>query len=271
MFVDLHCHSTHSDGSESARAVAERAAARGVELFALTDHDTAAGWDAVSAVFGPRARRAVELSCSFEGRSVHLLVYDVGGGPAWTRLEAFLKGAASARRDRARDIAAKLAALGAPIDVEAAIAGAGGALGRPHLARALVAAGHVRTTADAFARYLSDGGPAHIPFVPLDVGAALEMLEGGAQRLALAHPHTLGDDARLLLSRYRDAGLGGLEAYYGRYSARERRTWLELAGRYDLVVTAGSDFHGRDLPAVLRPGLEVPEPHAARLRDWLAL
>ncbi len=268
MRVELHCHSTCSDGSEPAEAVGRAAAARGVELFCLTDHDTCAGTPAARRGFGDDALRGVELSCIEEGRTVHVLLYDCGGD--WTPVDRALEAQGQARRDRVQIIADRLARLGVPVDAEAILAAsAGRSVGRPDMARALVDAGHVRSAAEAFDRFLHDGGPADVPIARTSVADGLALARAAGARASLAHPDVLGPLAARLLRRHRDAGLDGVEAFYGVYDRRERDRWLTLAAELNLVATGGSDFHGAAMPKIKHVGVDIPEPHAARLRDWL--
>ena len=273
MLVDLHCHSTCSDGSESPEQIARRASQRELELFCLTDHDTCAGYGPVrEACDLPEQSllRGVELTCREEGRAVHLLVYDVARSTLWSHVEEELVQVQRVRRRRLREISARLDQLGIGVDVDAIIAAAGSrAVGRPDMARALVAAGAVGSTKEAFTRYLRDGGPADVLIERLDVGAGLEIARRADARVALAHPHTLGSKPRERLLRYRDAGLEGIEAYYALYSHRERSNWLRLAADLNLVATAGSDFHGDLFPQIGDVGVELPEPHAGKLCEWL--
>lgn len=278
MRIELHCHSTCSDGSFEPAVVAERASRQQVELFCLTDHDTCAGSAEARAAFRGRASlRGLELSCHHEGRTVHVLVYDAGapGGEldAWSRLEARLAEVGDARRRRVRAIAERLAELGAPVDADAILRAAGeGSVGRPHVARALVESGAVRSFEEAFSRYLGDGGPADVALDRIGMEEGLSLGRSAGARMALAHPHFLGDLAPALLRRYRDEGLDGVEGWYGYYNAGERRRWLELAAELDLVVTGGSDFHGAASPQVPDPaGVELPDSHARRLCDWLGV
>jgi predicted metal-dependent phosphoesterase TrpH len=270
--IELHCHSTCSDGSEAPESVAERARQQGVELFCLTDHDSCDGYEATRAAC-PEVLRGLELSCHEEGRTVHLLVYDTArNDERWNELGARLEGAQSARRERLRAMAERLAELGAPVDVEPILASAGTrTVGRPDLAHALVASGHVANFGEAFARYLGDSAPAYLPMKRLSLAEGLDLGRAAGARMALAHPHTLGEYAAVLCQRYRRAGLDGLECFYGPYSPRQRRRWLLLAERYGLVVTGGSDFHGKATPQILEPGIDLPEQHAGRLRAWLGL
>ncbi|HEU5060056.1 MAG TPA: PHP domain-containing protein [Kofleriaceae bacterium] len=270
----MHCHSTASDGADPPAEVGRQAAAGGLRLFCLTDHDTCAGWGEAAAAFGRDGGAAlcgVEISAVEEGRTVHLLVYDAARGPGWSALAERLIDQASARRARMRDMLARLSARGVAVafaDVEAEAAGA--VMGRPHLARALVKGGHVSSVGEAFDRWLGDGGPADVPLARFEVADALALARAAGARVSLAHPHTIGPvRAADLLRRHREAGLEGLEAWYGAYSPREREDWLALARDHRAVVTAGSDYHGfPDLPGL---GVELPEPHAARLLAWLGI
>lgn len=275
MRVDLHCHSTHSDGSLPAAEVAAKAGAAGVELFALTDHDTLAGYAATrEALPGVAVLRAVELSCKVEGRTIHLLMYGVEDGPGLAALEQRLAVVQGDRQARLRAIVDRLARLGICLDADAILRDtAGRTPGRPDVARALVVAGAVRSMREAFDRYLHDNGPADVAFerVTLSEGLALGLAAGA--RMSLAHPHTLRSPALVgeVVRRHQGEGLTGIEAYYGRYPHAEREVWLRLAQAHGLVVTGGSDFHGDAMPEVTRPGIELPEPHAARLREWLGV
>jgi len=267
--IELHCHSTCSDGTESPDAVAARAALRGVAVFALTDHDTCAGTGV--AVAGARSLRAVELSCDHDGRTVHVLAYERGtsDGAGWQRLEHRLAAVRVARKHRLRVMAAKLEQRGIRIDVEPLLAVAEQrAIGRPDLARAMVAAGAATSKQDAFARHLYDGGPVDVPHrnLPLDEAVALGRDVGAA--LALAHPHLYDDRAYAILERHRD--ITGIEAYAGYYDGRERTRWLALADRLQLACTAGSDWHGPE-QAQAQIGVDLPDERAAALLRWLEL
>lgn len=246
----------------------------GVELFCLTDHDTVRGFAATrDALPGCEVLRGLELSCEDDGRTVHLLMYGVEDGEGFDALQAQLETVELSRRQRLQKIVERLAQLGIALDGEAlAAATRNKTPGRPHVAQAMVAAGAVRSVREAFDRYLHDGGPADVEVerISLDHGLALGQACGA--RMSLAHPHTLRDERRVadLYQRMRERGLEGIEAVYGGYTSAQRRRWLELAGRLDLVVTAGSDFHGSVLPELKTPGIELLEPHATRLREWLS-
>jgi len=275
MRVDLHCHSTHSDGSCSADEVATRAGRRGVELFCLTDHDSLAGYAATQAALpGVTVLRGVELSCKHDGRTIHLLIYGVKEGPGADALEERLVGVQDDRRARLRAIVGRLAELNIHLDVEQILRDtAGRTPGRPDIARALVAVKAVRSMREAFERYLHDNGPADVAFARITLAEGLALGRAAGARMSLAHPHTLRSAALVadIYRRHRADGLEGIEALYGRYAFAEREVWLRMAKQMDLVVTGGSDFHGEAMPEVTQPGIELHEPHATRLLAWLGV
>lgn len=269
MRFELHCHSTCSDGTEPPERVAARAAARDVAVFALTDHDSCAGTPATLGGAG-RARvvRGVELSCDDAGRTVHVLAFDRGG--AWDALEARIASVREARKNRVRVMAARLSRRGVVLDVEPLLAEAEHrAIGRPDLARAIVAAGAASSVKDAFARHLYDGGPVDEPHraLPLDEAIAIGRDAGAA--LSLAHPHLYEDRAAQYMKRYKAQGLTGIEAYYGAYDARERSRWIQLADQLGAVCTGGSDWHGPDVSSV-EPGIDLPDERSEALLAWLS-
>lgn len=274
MRVDLHCHSTCSDGSLSPTEVATRAQAEGVQLFCLTDHDSVAGYEATAAALpNTRVLRGVELSCRHAGKTVHLLIYGVREGTGLTALEGRLEHVLEDRRTRLKAIIARLRRLGVKLDGEKIlIATHGHTPGRPDVARALVEAGVVRSQREAFERYLHDGGPADVALERVSLDDGLRLGRNSGAKMSLAHPHTLRSPQLVdeMFVQYRSAGLEGIEAYYGRYGAQERGLWLNVAKRRELVVTGGSDFHGAAVPEVRQPGIELPDRHAERLQAWLA-
>ena len=278
MRLDLHCHSTASDGSDAPGVMGRRAADLGLALFSLTDHDTCDGWAAASAALDPAITTAVagvEISAVEAGKTVHLLAYDAARDQRWGVLVDALAGQARARRARMRDMVARLVQRGVTITWDDVVAEAGegaAVLGRPHLARALVKRGAVSSVSEAFARYLGDGGPVDVPIARLRIEDTLDIARQAGARISLAHPHTLGPViAADLLRRHQDRGLDAIEAGYGAYGPRERRGWLDLAASFGATITGGSDFHGFDQSEGTGPGVEMDEPHASRLREWLCL
>jgi predicted metal-dependent phosphoesterase TrpH len=266
MRFELHCHSTCSDGTEAPERVASRAAERGVSVFALTDHDTCAG-SAVE-VAGARVIRAVELSCDEAGRTVHVLAFDRGG--AWSVLEARLEAVREARRNRLRVMAARLSRRGITLDIEPLVADADRrSIGRPDLARAMVAAGAASSVKDAFARHLYDGGPVDEPHRALPLRDAIELGRAAGAALSLAHPHLYDQRSAHYLRRHKADGLTGIEAFYGAYDAHERGRWIALADQLGVTCTGGSDWHGPDVSNAV-PGIDLPDDRSAALLAWLA-
>lgn len=263
MRFELHCHSTCSDGTEAPDRVAARAAERAVEVFALTDHDTCAG----SAVTVPNARvlRAVEISCDHKGRTIHVLAFDRGGA-GWAALEERITTVRVARINRIRVMAARLEQRGVKIDVEPLIAeGAERSIGRPDLARLMVAGGHVTSMKEAFSRHLFDGGPVDVPNKALSMADAIAAGREANAAMSLAHPHLYDSMSFEMVREYE---LGGIEAFYGRYDARERKRWIELADERGLVCTGGSDWHGPDESEVVC-GVDLPPDRSDTLLRWL--
>ena len=269
MRFELHCHSTCSDGTETPEQVAARASARDVAVFALTDHDTCEGTGV--AITSGRSIRGVELSCDDAGRTVHVLAFDRGGTGAWQAIEARLAAVREARANRMRVMGAKLAMRGIRIDIEPLVADAGRrAVGRPDLARAMVAAGVATSVRDAFARHLYDGGPVDVPHRGLSLEAAIALGRAAGAALALAHPHLYDERSAPMLRRHKAAGLDGIEAFHGAYDPRERARWLAVADQLGLVCTGGSDWHGPD-EAMSEPGIDLPPERSDALARWLGL
>lgn len=248
MAFDLHLHSTRSDGTLSPTEVVERAAAvEGLDGLALTDHDTTDGWGEAAAACSEHELDFVgglELSTEHEGRSVHVLAYDVDPGEA--PLVAELARLRAERGRRSTAILARLADLGAPIDGAAVAARAGEApIGRPHIADVLVSVGHASDREDAFRRYLADDGPAWVPKEALAPADGVRLIREAGGVAVLAHPassrHPLDTE---VLPAMVAAGLAGVEADHAGQSGEDAQRWRAIATSHDLVVTGGSDFHG---------------------------
>jgi len=245
--IDLHVHSSASDGTDPPAEVARRAAAAGLDVVALTDHDTMAGIAAAAAALPPGLTLVpgLELSCFDNGRSMHLLGYLCDpGDPALAAETELIR---DDRVHRARAMVARLAELGAPVTWEQVSAIAGDAVvGRPHIARALAEAGVVATPADAFtAEWIADGGRAHVGRYAPDVthGIALVRAAGGVP--VLAHPRSPGYEiADEVVAGLAAAGLAGLEVFHPDHDHSERTRLTQLAESLDLVMTGGSDDHG---------------------------
>ena len=264
--VDLHAHSTASDGELTPAELVRYARARGLSALALTDHDSVDGIDAALAAARGTALEiipGVELSCDVPQTEVHVLGYFVDWrAPAF---EAMLVKFREGRYGRAEKMVKKLTALGAPISFERVKQIAGDAsIGRPHVAQALVEAGHVATISEAFDRYIGRTGPAYVErfrLTPEDA-VALILRAGGVP--VLAHPR----DVTHFIEPLVKVGLIGLEARYGTYDEMTRAELVRWAKRYDLIVTGGSDFHGLNRMAHLSNlgDVDVPREVVDQLR-----
>ena len=263
--IDLHTHSTMSDGSEPPERVVEMAAAAGCSAMALTDHDTLSGLPEASAAaerLGLALVRGCEVSCrkpvvpgqTAKG-SMHVLCYFVEGeqGPLQDELHRLR----ADRRARNLALVDRLRELGVPLswDEVVAVAGTEGGVGRPHFARVLVDRGAAESIEDAFDRWLADSRPAYVPKARLEAGDVAELARASGAVAVLAHPLSLGLDPSALERVVRELagrGLGGVEAVYGTYDPDQRRGLRRLADRVGVVATGGSDFHG-----VTKPALQV--------------
>jgi 3',5'-nucleoside bisphosphate phosphatase len=247
MRLDLHIHTTASDGAWSPAAVARAAAAR-LDVIAITDHDTTAGIAGArlgAAGLPIQVIPAVELSSTHRGRDIHVLGYFVD--PEAPALKAHEEHAHGARERRMAQMIERLAGLGIRVEMDAVLAAAGpdrGSLGRPHLARALVEAGHAQSVPDAFDRWIGDLHPAFVPTDLLDPPGAVEVVRSAGGIAVWAHPPTDLLDALLpVLVR---AGLRGLEVYRPRADPQQMGRLERAARTAGLVVTGGSDWHTPD-------------------------
>ena len=244
--IDLHMHTTASDGRSTPEALARRAAEVGLSVLAVTDHDTMAGvapTRRAAAALGITVVPGIEITSVLDGRDVHVLGYYLDATDP--SLDALLQAQRDERVGRAREIAERLDRAGAPIDIDALLteaAGRGGSVARPQIAAALVAAGHAAGIADAFDRFIGEGCTAYLPHRgkgPAEVVSAIASAGGLA---SLAHPGTARRDD--MLPSLVAAGLGAIEAYHSAHDDAQCRHYLELAAAYDLAVSGGSDYHG---------------------------
>ena len=263
--LDLHTHSTHSDGVRPPEWVVQQAAECGAELLALTDHDTLLGVEFAQA---EGRRRGVEVIAGVEIGvndpvlgELHVLGYFPANAPL-SDLERQLADYRHERQSRARRTVERLSELGLEIDYERVAAIADGAsIGRPHVARALVEAGHVESVPDAFNRFLRNDGPAYIPRALLSLTDSLAMIHAASGFASLAHP-TRYDEPTSATVAFADAGGDGLEIYYRNDGPDEIANGQQLARTLGLTPTIGSDYHGLH-PDEIRPA-NVPMPdHAA--------
>jgi predicted metal-dependent phosphoesterase TrpH len=257
-FVDLHSHSTASDGSHAPAAVVAAASAAGLAALALTDHDTMAGIEEATAAgrqLGVRVIPGVELSAMNDDREVHLLGLHIERADA---IEDALSTFRQGRYVRAEQIVAKLNALGVPLSFESVLERAGdAAIGRPHLAKALIEEGWARDSRDAFDRYLGAGRPAYVPKHRLSMGDAIALVHAGGGLAVLAHPG--GEGRRDLVERYVALGLDGLEVKHPGHNAEDTGRLGALVDFFRLVASGGSDWHGATEGSRVLGVMRVPE------------
>lgn len=245
--IDLHMHTTASDGRCTPEDLVQRAYDTGIRTMSVTDHDTMAGVpaaQAAAAALGMTCIPGIEITSVHGGRDVHVLAYFL---PRLTgELTALLAEQRRNRLERAQTIATRLAAVGAPIDVpallEAASALGGKSLARPQIAQALIAAGHVSTVAEAFERFLGEDGPAYVPHRGASPAEVVELINRAGGVASMAHPgYTRKDE---VIPELVAAGMTAIEAYHSSHDEATTARYLEMARQYGLAVTGGSDFHG---------------------------
>jgi 3',5'-nucleoside bisphosphate phosphatase len=243
--VDLHTHTTASDGTLSPRELVRAAARRGVRVLAVTDHDSTDGLrDALDEAEHHRPLTIVpglEINCDVPGAEVHVLGYLVDHEAAW--FQDFLREQRAERVARVHRIAARLAELGLPIDpAEVFAIVKEGSAGRPHVAQVMVQRGYVKSVREAFDRYLHVNGPANVPRKRLTPAEAVRIIRRARGVPVFAHPGLADRDA--LIPELIEAGLLGIEAIYAEHSAAQTAYYQDLCRRHGLVATGGSDYHG---------------------------
>ena len=261
MAVDLHAHTTASDGSFSPAELVLHAREVGLAAIGITDHDTFGGWDEAEHAgleHGVEIVPGIELSVAGALGKFHLLGYYV---ERRSELGATLRDIVAERDKRNRIILRNLADLGVPLDEAEvrALAGEEGVLGRPHFARAMVNRGYVASTQEAFDKYLADGNAAHAGKKVLEPDVAVRLIHEAGGVAVWAHP-TRPPSARasvlefaegeILLQQWLKWGLDGLETYYSAYTPEEAAWTAAMAAKYGLLGTGGSDFHGISKPNV---------------------
>lgn len=272
MIIDLHTHSTASDGTDSPAELVAAAVAAGVEVLAITDHDTTAGWDAALAARpdGLTIVRGSEFSCVHHVDETHRISLHMLGylyDPDDVELRAERARLRATRRERGRQMVENMAADGIPIswDQVAAIAG-GGPVGRPHLGRALVAAGVVPDVDTAFRELLSSRQPYYVRKVDTDVFDAVRLIRGAGGLPVFAHPRArrrgpvVSDE---LIDQLAEAGMVGLEVDHPDQDERDRAEVAALARDLGLITTGSSDYHGANKPTPIAACTSKAESYEA--------
>ena len=269
--IDLHAHSTVSDGTDSPAGLVAAAAAAGVGVLAITDHDTTAGWDEAAAALpaGMRLVRGAEFSCTSpcgrEGErevSVHLLGYLFD--PAHPAIVAEQERLRGERHARLVGMTEKMAAAGYPVDVDTVFAHLpeGASAGRPHLARALVSAGVVGSVDEAFAQLLYSGSPYYVPKADTPVRSAVEMVTAAGGVAVIAHALARRRGRVLepsVIVELAAAGLGGVEVDHPDHGPEDRALLRDLAARHGLLTTGSSDYHGTNKTTPIAAETTAPD------------
>lgn len=247
--VDLHCHSTASDGSLSPRELLDHAREQGVDVLALTDHDTTAGLASASQAAneaGVRLVPGIEISVSWGGRTLHILGLNID--PDNAALNQGLIRLREFRHWRAKEIARKLDKAGIPGSYDAVCRMSGEQIiSRTHFARFLVENGHAKDIKQVFKRYLVSGKPGHVAGKWASLAEAIDWIHGAGGRAVIAHPARYSLSAtklRVLFNEFKEMGGDGLEVACGSQSRRECQRMAQYARQYDLLASCGSDYHG---------------------------
>lgn len=265
--VDLHCHSTASDGLLSPAGLVAYASERGLSIIGLTDHDSTRGVSqamAAGAQSGVEVVPGVELSSEIEGLQAHILGYFID--PDSESLQQEFAWMNDGRRERIGRICQHLNEAGIEIDANEVLSLAGdGTVGRPHVARVLVARGYAANVNDAFSRFLTRGRPGYALSEKITPEGAVTAINRAGGAAVLAHPWST-KNPRAAVERLTPVGLSGLECYYGEYDQAVREDLAALASEFGLIPTGGSDFHGPGVKSTDLGGVIVPPESVDALR-----
>jgi 3',5'-nucleoside bisphosphate phosphatase len=266
--VDLHIHTTASDGRFSPEEIVRKAAEKGLVYIALCDHDSMEGVIPAQTASrnypGLTVIGGVEINTDIPAGELHVLGYYCDSDNA--ELRSNLERLRASRIERAQKMIAKLKGLGINIEYSRVRELAGtGSVGRPHIAQAMLEKGYIFNLREAFNKYISRGGPAYVERDKITPAGAVQLILRAGGIPVLAHPLTF-EDPEPLVKELKSAGLMGIETYYGSYSFEQVNELLGLAVKYDLIPTGGSDFHGLDSASEPQLGtVEVPLEIAERL------
>lgn len=247
--VDLHMHSTFSDGTMTPTELVERALKKGTKVMAITDHDNIDGLKEGSKrakELGIEFINGIEISANFNGKDVHILGYFLDLEDK--ELLDWLSKLQEKRYNRTLEILKKLSNIGMKINInELEKEAKGNVIGRPHIARVMLKKGFVESMNDAFDRYLGDNKPAYMPKLGVDILDVVKILNKNKAVISLAHPHLIShlDDTVLnIIDMLKESGLDGLELEYPNIDLKKKKKFVKIAKKRDLIITGGSDFHG---------------------------
>ena len=257
--VDLHLHTTFSDGRLTPTQLVELIVSKGITVASVTDHDSTEG---IPEALEAAARfpqltiiPGIELSTDIPGTEVHMLGYFIRYEDA--AFQEMLRSFRDGRVDRAREMVDKLGALGLPVDWERVCELAQGAVGRPHIAQAMVEKGYISRPQEAFVHYLGRNGLAYAERTKMTPAEAVDYIRGVGGVPVLAHPHVV-DNVESLLPELVEAGLAGMEVHYKEYTPAEVEAFGAMAARYGLLPCGGSDYHAFGTPGEEQPGISGP-------------
>ena len=259
--VDLHLHTTASDGKYRPAEVVRRAAGLGLSVIAIADHDSVDGiapaLAAAKSFPGLTVIPCLEVSTDVPRGEVHILGYFIDYTSA--ELNAALAHFRDSREGRAKGMIDKLAGMGINIEWRRVKEIAGeGSVGRPHIAQAMLEKGYITSFKEAFDKYIAREGPAYVEREKMMPAEAVKLIVRNNGLAVMAHPFTVAD-VEAMIVELKPAGLVGIEAYYKNYSAEGKSHLLGLAGKYDLIITGGTDYHGLDdTDEVMMGGADVP-------------
>lgn len=269
-FADLHLHTHHSDGTRTPKEVIEVARARGLDIVAISDHDNLAAYFEIKAYadeVGVTLIPAIELSCEVDGIDVHVLAYAFD--PLDERIDRRLRSFRETRHRRGFAMVDRLRALGYDIKQERVDQlAAGGAMGRPHVARALVEAGYVETVAEAFDKLIGWGKPAYVEKERFAIAEAVTLIRDAGGVTSVAHPSVYPNHEEIV-PRVLDAGVDGVEVFHPDVDEANRERYQNLARFRGKLVTGGSDDHGAAKAVETIGTIRVPETLIKPILDRL--
>lgn len=268
MAIDLHIHTTASDGAYTPSQVAEEAKRLGLTVIGITDHDTMDGVEEAARrgrELGIEVVPGIELNTDYHDREIHILGYYPD--PHSDKFQGILKELRDARINRIQTMVANLKQLGYPVSYDRVKEIAGeGSIGRPHLAKAILEAGYAAEWSEVFDRFIGSGCPAYVPRTKLTPTAAVELILKVGGVPVLAHPGL--NDADEMIPELVEAGLRGIEVFHYDHTAEDVVHYLQVAGEYRLIITGGSDCHGPGVKSGVRLGeVMLPDSYLAGLKE----
>lgn len=262
---DLHLHSTASDGTLTPTQLIDLVAKTTLRIVALTDHDTTSGLAEAAAAAARYPHLTlipgVELSVAHGDAEIHMTCHYIDATNV--ALQDALSRIVTDREGRAHEMVSRLADVGIELDWDAIADAAGGAIGRPHIGRAIVNAGHAADLPEAFTRYLNPGQHAYVPRAKFDIFEALEVVHQAGGVATVAHPRT-ARDLHTYIGALAEAGLAGIEVYAEKYDAEQIAYYAQLADQHGLVKSGGTDYHANGNANETLPGMNGPPSGTAR-------